>query len=221
MNSSCSRQEKIVFPDPNQAQDDGLLCYGGNLNVPTLLEAYQKGIFPWPHPGYPILWYSPDPRGVLFFDEFHLSCSFKKFLRKTDYSCSFNRNFKNVIINCGAQKRIGQSGTWILPEMIESYIEFHKAGYAHSVECWQGDELVGGLYGVYVGAVFSGESMFFKKENASKFCLYHLVEFLKSQNIKWMDIQMVTPVLKAFGGREIPRLDFLKMIKKANEENDL
>ncbi len=199
---------------------DGIVAMGDDLTVETLFEAYSFGIFPWPHPELPCLWFCPDDRGVLDFSELHISHSLKKFLRKTDFEITFNRAFSQVMAECAHVPRPGQSGTWITPEILRAYLEFHKLGYAHSVECWSpgSRELVGGLYGVYVAGVFSGESMFFKKSNASKLCLIRLAERLQLSGLKWMDIQMVTGVTSQLGGKYISKAEFLNRLKAAKRE---
>jgi len=206
------------FPNPRAAGSDGLLCYGGDLEVDTLLEAYRSGIFPWPQEGLPLLWFSPEARGVLDFGQVHWPRRFLRSLRspKNEFRVTFNRAFEDVIHECSSVPRSHESGTWILPEVERAYLRFHRAGHAHSVECWRGDRLVGGLYGVYVDGVFSGESMFFKASDASKRCLFALVDALKANGLEWMDIQMVTPVLESLGGKYISRDDFLTRLKKAH-----
>lgn len=206
------------FPDPAAATMDGIVAMGDDLTVEALFEAYSFGIFPWPHPDLPCLWFCPDERGVLEFKDLHINRSLAKFLRKCDYEITFNRAFGDVMRECASVARPGQSGTWITPEIVRTYEEFHKRGYAHSVECWENGELVGGLYGVYVAGVFSGESMFFKESNASKLCLIRLVEQLQKNGLTWMDIQMVTSVTSQLGGRYISKLDFLERLKAAKRK---
>jgi leucyl/phenylalanyl-tRNA--protein transferase len=205
------------FPDPREATEDGLLCIGGSLDVATLLQAYSKGIFPWPQQGYPLLWFSPPERGVLDFSELHLSRTFLKEVKKNELDFTFNKAFGEVIRACSQIPRSHETGTWILPEMVESYSKFHKAGYAHSIEAWRGNELVGGLYGVYVAGVFSGESMFYKESNASKLCLYKMILHLKSKGLQWLDTQMVTPLVEKLGGKYISRDEFLERLKLAQK----
>ncbi|MEO0337002.1 MAG: leucyl/phenylalanyl-tRNA--protein transferase, partial [Pseudomonadota bacterium] len=176
------------------------------------------GIFPWPQTDLPLLWFSPPERGVLFFDDYHVPRSFEKFLKKAPFRTSFNQDFEAVIRNCQKAYRPDQQGTWITDELVQAYIQFHKAGYAHSVECWFEDRLVGGLYGVYVAGVFCGESMFFVEPNASKVCLHELVLFLKSQNMRWMDVQMVTPLLEAFGAKYISRKVFQDSLAQSRSQ---
>jgi leucyl/phenylalanyl-tRNA---protein transferase len=209
----------VIFPDPSEATEEGLLCVGGNLNVQTLLSAYSKGIFPWPQVGYPLLWFSPPKRGVIDFSDLHISKSLKKELRD-DHEITFDTAFTEVIRECAVVPRSHESGTWILPEMQEAYSRFHRAGHAHSVELWDSSEgdrkLVGGLYGVFVRGVFSGESMFYKKDNASKICLLALIQRLRASGISWMDTQMVTPVVEQLGGKYIEREQFLERLKNSS-----
>ena len=207
------------FPDPHHTTAEGIVCVGGDLSISTLLEAYSKGIFPWPQKGYPILWYCPPERGILEFSDFHISKSLKKAIRQSQFSFTFDKAFEEVISKCSLAPRPDQTGTWILPEMVEAYVLFQKLGFVHSLECWQGEQLVGGLYGVWVGGVFMGESMFYKVDNASKACLVALVEFLQEQGHKWMDIQMVTPLLEQMGGKYISRDLFLRRLKEAQTQH--
>ncbi len=209
----------IDFPNPAYADEIGLVCVGGDLEVETLLAAYTQGIFPWPHPGYPLLWFSPGERGIIRFNKLHVAQSLKKFIRKCNYRLTFDLAFAEVMNQCSLVPRPGQDGTWITEAIKEAYLNFHRKGYAHSVECWDKDELVGGLYGVWVGGTFVGESMFYKKDNASKLCLLHIISFLKTKGIKWMDVQMVTPVIEALGGEYVPRKEFLKLWHQALQEN--
>lgn len=212
------------FPPIEQADENGLLAIGGDLEVSSLLTAYKNGIFPWPiSDEFPLAWFSPDPRGILDFENFHISKSFKKFLARTDMTIEFNTNFESVIMNCSMAKRKDQAGTWITDHIIEGYINLHKAGYAYSVETYLNKDgmkrMVGGLYGTCISNFFSGESMYHIEDNASKFALYALVEKLKSMNITWLDTQMVTPVVKSMGGNEITRDDFINRLKKTNIES--
>lgn len=207
----------MKFPDPEQAGHDGLLCMGGELNTETLASAYTQGIFPWPRPGCPILWFSPPERGVLFFKNFKIPKTTQKALRGQSFKVTQNQVFEEVIKSCARIPRESETGTWIVPEMIAAYIELHKKGNAVSYEAWQGDELVGGLYGVLFNGVFSGESMFFKVSEASKVCLVQLVDDLKNQGHTWMDIQMVTPLLKQFGGVYMTRKKFLNLLKERHD----
>ncbi len=177
----------IIFPPPQLAQEDGLLAVGGDLSVRRLLLAYQMGIFPWYCEDEPIMWWSPDPRLVLYPDELHVSRSLRKVLNKQVFHVTIDRAFRQVIMACALMYRPTQDGTWISGDMIEAYCRMHEAGYAHSVEVWQDGELVGGLYGISSGRCFFGESMFSHRSNASKVALYHLVEFVKSQQFRLID----------------------------------
>lgn len=201
------------FPHPSDTTFEGLLVVDDRISSEILLEAYSFGIFPWPQDDLPLLWFSPPERGVLCFDDYHVSRSFEKFLRKSTYKVTFNQAFEQVIRNCQKSFRPDQQGTWITEGLLRAYLEFHQQGYAHSVECWSGDRLVGGMYGVYVGGVFCGESMFYIEPNTSKLCLHNMVLFLKSQNLRWMDVQMVTPLLESFGAKYIRRQVFQKWLE--------
>ncbi|WP_413288599.1 leucyl/phenylalanyl-tRNA--protein transferase [Bdellovibrio sp. HCB337] len=215
-------QSSVDFPDPRDAMAEGVLAVGGLLDVGTLYTAYSMGIFPWPHPDYPLLWFSPEKRGIIEFKNIHIPHSFEKFLRQRagDFEITIDRAFPQVVRECSKQPRPGQQGTWILPGMVKAYIDFHKAGYAHSLEVWHNQQLVGGIYGVFVKGVFSGESMFYKSPNASKLALYQLIQVLKSWGLEWMDIQMVTPVTASFGGSYLSREEFLQKLKTTQEENE-
>lgn len=207
------KRTQFRFPDPTLTSEDGLLCVGGDLEVETLFEAYSRGIFPWPQEGFPLLWFCPPQRGVLEFKDFHVSKSLQKQIKKKDYEFKMNNDFDQVIEACASQPRVGQEGTWILGEMVEAYKKFHRAGFCHSFEIWQRGVLVGGLYGVEVNGVFSGESMFFRKDNMSKIALVETVKYLLSRGCEWIDVQMVTPQIQRFGGKYIDREEFLKRLK--------
>jgi leucyl/phenylalanyl-tRNA--protein transferase len=208
----------IDFPDPSLALEEGLIAIGGQLDIPTLYHAYKKGIFPWPQPGYPLLWFSPEKRGILEFKDLHIPKSLEKFKRTHPFHFTINKDFRAVIEACQSQPRKFQHGTWIVPELKEAYVRFHNAGFAHSAECWHGEKLVGGIYGVYVDGVFSGESMFYKEPNASKMALLHLVDHLKAKGLEWMDIQMVTPITEKLGGKYVTRQDFLNKLKESQKK---
>ncbi len=205
----------IAFPPVSEANNDGLLAIGGDLSVPRLLEAYHHGIFPWYDEDQPILWFSPDPRMILFPNELKISKSMKQLLRRNTFSVTFNKDFENVIDNCASIDRVDQLGTWITPDMKKAYTTLHKMGYATSVEVWKDSELVGGLYGVWLKDknVFCGESMFSKVSNASKYGFVKLVEFLKENEVKLIDCQVHTNHLESLGAKEIPRDDFMKFLK--------
>lgn len=209
----------VNFPDPWILPDDsdGLIYIGGNLSVETLAKAYTLGIFPWPlEEHYPLFWFCPQPRGILEFESLHIPHSLEKLRKKGIYRFSFNKAFSRVMEECARQKRPGQEGTWIIPEMFPAYRKFHEEGFAHSIECWRGEELVGGLYGVYVNGVFSGESMFHREPNTSKLCLVEMALKLKSLGLRWMDIQMLTPVTEHLGGRYISRKEFLARLRETH-----
>jgi leucyl/phenylalanyl-tRNA---protein transferase len=202
--------QKIEFPDVTEATSDGLLAVGGDLSSERLLHAYKNGIFPWFEDEEPILWWSPDPRFVLFPEELKVSKSMKQVLKKQTFSVTTNKAFEAVIRNCAKMKRKGQRGTWITDEMVRSYIMLHKIGYAKSVEVWKNDELVGGLYGIDLGnGVFCGESMFAKESNASK---VGLIVFVQNLNYKLVDCQLHTNHLESLGARPISRSEFLKYL---------
>lgn len=187
---------------------------GGDLNADILEAAYSQGIFPWPHENFPLLWFSPPQRGVLFFDKFKIPDSTRRKIKNQVFEMKINQNFAQVMRECAQVPRNGETGTWITPEMEEAYLELNRRGEAISFESYKDGKLVGALYGVLVAGVFSGESMFFKESEASKVALVHTVKYLQNLGHTWMDIQMVTPVLERFGGEYIPRRDFLKMIEE-------
>ena len=185
---------------------------GGELTVELLVDAYSQGIFPWPDPAYPMLWFSPPERGVLDFDLLHVPKSLQRLQRKGIYEFTVDRAFKDVITHCAQKPRPGQKGTWILPEMISAYTELFQQGYATSLEAWRNGTLVGGIYGVKIGGYVSAESMFGHEANVSKLCLVEWVSVLSRQGYSFLDIQMVTSVTKQFGGRLISRDEFLSRI---------
>lgn len=205
------------FPNPRFASDEGLLAYGGDLSVPRLLSAYTKGIFPWYNADDPILWWSPNPRMVMFLDDFKVSKSLSKTIQKNIFDIKFDYDFKAVVTNCAKVKRNYTDHTWIQDEIIEAYYELHLQGYAHSFESYFEGELVGGGYGVVIGNIFCGESMFSLKTDASKVALYHLVQKLKKQNFKLIDCQVPNDHLKSLGAKEVSRSKFLDMLKEATQ----
>ena len=204
--------ETLYFPNVNQANRDGILAIGGDLSPERLQLAYKSGIFPWFETGDPILWWSPNPRMVLFLEELKIAKSMRKVLNKGEFSVTFNQNFRDVISYCQKVKRDGQNGTWITNDMIEAYCKLHDLGIAKSVEVWQDDILVGGLYGVDLGHVFCGESMFSLVSNASKVAFITLVNHLKNENYKLLDCQVYNPHLESLGCREIPREEFMDIL---------
>ncbi|NJD56276.1 MAG: leucyl/phenylalanyl-tRNA--protein transferase [Nitrospirae bacterium] len=207
--------DDISFPPPHLAEKDGLLAVGGDLSQQRILAAYAGGIFPWYTEDSPILWWSPDPRLVLFPDELVVSRSLRQCIRKGQFTVSFNRAFDQVIRSCAEIRRKEQTGTWITGEMEAAYSALHRSGHAVSVEAWENDELAGGLYGIVMGKAFFGESMFARKSNASKAAFVAFVEHLRLEGFKIIDCQMRTGHLLSLGAREIPRTDYLKILKKA------
>jgi leucyl/phenylalanyl-tRNA--protein transferase len=203
----------LLFPPVSLTNSSGILALGGDLSPERLELAYKSGIFPWFEDGEPITWWSPNPRMVLFLDELIVSKSMRNILNRNSFKVTFNQNFRDVISNCQNIKRDGQNGTWITNDMIEAYCKLNELGSAKSVEVWQNDELVGGLYGVDLGNVFCGESMFSTVSNASKVAFIALVNELKAANYKLLDCQVYNPHLESLGCREIERTDFMEILK--------
>lgn len=212
-------ESATTFPPVERALDEpnGLLCAGGDLTSQRLIRAYRQGIFPWYGKGEPILWWSPDPRMVLVPSEFKISRSLRRTLRAGHYEVRLDSNFPAVIQACAKIKRKDQAGTWITGEMQAAYTALHELGYAHSVETWVDDVLVGGLYGVAIGHMFYGESMFSNVSNASKIALAHLVRYLDSRDFGLIDCQMNTPHLASLGAREISRENFMGRLRQLTE----
>jgi len=207
--------EKISFPSPHLASKEGLLAVGGDLNQQRLLLAYRMGIFPWFADDDPILWWSPDPRLVLYPDEIRVSRTLKKIIKKEMFQMTIDSAFDQVIKSC-AQIRIEKNeGTWIVQEMVDAYSRLHESGFAHSVEAWHQGKLAGGIYGISLGRCFFGESMFSRVSNASNVALVRLVEHLRASSFDMLDCQVTTDHLIRFGAREIPRTVFLKRLKKS------
>lgn len=205
--------EALIFPPVTESTAEGLLAVGGDLSTERLLLAYQSGIFPWFEDGDPILWWSPEQRMVLFPDEFKVSKSMRNVINQGIFKVTFNTAFRVVMLHCQSVKREGQYGTWISDEMIEAYCKLHELGKAMSVEVWQNDQLVGGLYGVDMFPVFCGESMFSRVSNASKMAFIALVNYLKINNYTLLDSQIYNEHLDSLGCREIPRELFLSYLK--------
>lgn len=202
--------DDIVFPEVSKASKEGILAVGGDLSIERLLEAYKNGIFPWFEEDEPILWWSPDPRFVLFPEKLKISKSMRQVMRNSDFRITVNEDFEAVIDNCSKIKRIGQNGTWITNELKEAYIKLHELGFAKSVEVWLDNKLVGGLYGVDLNnGVFCGESMFSKVSNASK---VGFISFVQNTNYKLIDCQVYTNHLESLGAEEMPRQAFLKYL---------
>ncbi|MCB0453475.1 MAG: leucyl/phenylalanyl-tRNA--protein transferase [Aequorivita sp.] len=206
--------EKLWFPNPEEATEDGLLAIGGDLLVERLLLAYNSGIFPWFEDDQPILWWSPDPRMVLFPEKFKVSKSLRKKIKSEKFRITFNQNFAEVIKNCATVLRKGQTGTWITQEMQQAYIALRSAGHAVSIEVWEDEKLVGGLYGIDLPKkkVFCGESMFSLVSDASKVAFYHLSEYVKTKNYKFIDCQIYNEHLESLGAEEIGRGVFLELL---------
>jgi len=204
------------FPSPQSATEEGIVAVGGDLNPLRILEAYKNGIFPWFNDDENLMWWSPDPRMILFPEKIKISKSFKSFLKKKEYRVSFNENFEDVIESCSNIKRVNQKGTWITNGLKQSFIELHLMGYAHSVEVWQNGVIVGGLYGLDLGNIFCGESMFSIKSNASKVGLYFLCQELKQNNYRFIDCQVPSQHLRSLGAEEISRDNFLKKLVNQN-----
>lgn len=202
--------KRLIFPDPSRAEADGLLAIGGDLSSDRLMLAYQHGIFPWYDEKTPILWYSPHERFVLFPDELKVSKSMQQVLRSDRFRVTIDQCFETVIEACSVIKRKGQGGTWLTPEMKEAYIQLHSEGYAHSIEAWEQDKLVGGLYGVKIGDVFCGESMFSLVSNASKAALIALCQ---TRNYRLIDCQVHTEHLESMGARMISRKEYMAILQ--------
>jgi leucyl/phenylalanyl-tRNA---protein transferase len=202
---------ELIFPPVRLAEPDGLLAIGGDLSTERLLLAYRNGIFPW-YEGRTILWWSPDPRFVLFPEELKESKSMRQLIKRNAFECRFDSAFERVIASCKTIARREQESTWITDDVKEAYTRLHKAGHAHSAETWLNGELVGGLYGIRIGKVFFGESMFSKVSNASKYAFIQYVRHLRSEGVELVDCQVYTEHLESLGARMIPREDFIRLI---------
>lgn len=202
----------VRFPDPRNATPEGIVAIGGNLHPSTLMEAYRRGIFPWPVEGYPLLWFSPAERAIVEFKDMHVARSLARERRRTSLRFTVDAAFASVIRACAETPRPHEQGTWIMPQIIEGYTQLHRRGHAHSVEAWEGDALVGGIYGVDADGAFAAESMFHLQPNASKLALLFLVEHLAAHGLDWLDIQVMTPHMLAFGAKEISRDQFLERL---------
>jgi leucyl/phenylalanyl-tRNA--protein transferase len=206
--------DDMIFPPIESADENGFLAIGGDLSAERLLKAYNNGIFPWYNEDEPICWWSPDPRFVLFPEQLHVSKSMQHVIKSRQFSFTVNRAFEQVIGACSSIKRKDANGTWIHKEMIEAYTRLYKLGYAFSAEAWQGDQLAGGLYGVKLGKLFFGESMFSITPNASKFAFIKMVQQLQTENVKLVDCQMHTNHLESLGAVMLPREEFIKMLNQ-------
>jgi leucyl/phenylalanyl-tRNA--protein transferase len=204
---------QIVFPPLDEADENGLLAFGGSLTIETLLTAYSSGIFPWPISGeLPMAWFSPDPRGVIDYDDLKVSKRLARYFANTPFQITFNQNFEAIIMNCAKVPRKHEKGTWITRPLMDAYINLHRAGFAFSVEVHLEQKLVGGLYGTYINGVASGESMYCTVSNASKYALVVLMERLHTCGIDWLDTQMTTTVVDSLGGKQIAREDYIKRL---------
>jgi len=210
--------DTLDFPDPEGANEDGLVALGGDLSPERLINAYNQGLFPWFNEGDPILWWSPDPRFVLFPDELKVSKSMRPYFNQGKFRVTYDTDFRAVITACQQMYRPGQGGTWITGDMVEAYCQVHRLGFAHSVEVWKEEELVGGLYGIALGRIFFGESMFAKASNASKFGFISLVRRLEEHGYTLIDCQQETRHLASLGGRGIPRSRFLTYLRDNDVE---
>lgn len=208
------KQAVYDFPDVNTADENGLIATGGNLSAGTLLNAYKKGIFPWYNPGDIIQWYSPDPRFVLFPGQLKVSHSMRNVLNRHLFRFTMDKAFPEVLHNCRMVTRTADAGTWISDEIEDAYNSLFEKGFAHSAEAWQNNELVGGLYGVLMGKVFFGESMFANKSNASKFAFIKWIEILQNNGIELIDCQVYTPHLESLGAEFISRKEFNILLKR-------
>lgn len=204
----------LKFPNPRQTTSEGIVALGGDLEPESLLLAYRQGIFPWPMEGIPLPWFCPPHRAILEKDRLHIPKSLSRAFKKASFTYTIDRCFSKVIHHCQAAFRPGQKGTWITEEMGQAYNRLHQLGYAHSIEVWNQDRLVGGIYGVDAGGVFSGESMFHLESNASKCGILFLLDYLETRGLTWIDIQTLTPHMENLGAREIPRDDFLERLEK-------
>lgn len=207
--------DELIFPDPELSNEDGLLAVGGDLSIERLLLAYSNGIFPWYSKESPILWWSPDPRMVLFPEKLKISKSLKSIINKSKFQVKFDIDFEKVIKCCADVRRKNEESTWITDDIISAYVNLHLEGFAHSVETYHNGKLVGGLYGVSIGKAFFGESMFHYMNDASKVALYLLVERLKSLKFEFIDVQQDTKHLKSLGAELISRKDFLSILHKS------
>lgn len=203
--------DELWFPPADDAGEEGLLALGGDLSVDRLLLAYRSGLFPWFNEDEPPLWWCPDPRCVLFPEELYISKSMKQLFKRKAFTVTYNNAFEEVIRQCG-ETRMDQEGTWITEDIVDAYTQLHHLGYAISVEAWNKEELVGGLYGIRLGKIFFGESMFSKESNASKFAFITLVQQLQKEGVVLIDCQVHTPHLESLGARMIPRKEFLQIV---------
>lgn len=200
------------LPEPTE---EGIVAIGGPITAEMLQQSYANGIFPWPHEGYPLLWFAPDPRAILDFDALHVGDRLARRRRNSTYTFTINNCFRTVMEACATVPRADQDGTWITSAMLKAYTDLHALGDAHSIEVWDGEMLVAGLYGVYVAGVFSGESMFTRVTDGSKLAVLYLIDHLRSLGLTWLDIEQLTPHFEALGAVEISRVDFMARLRDA------
>jgi len=210
-----SENQRFQFPSPEKAKHPSIIAWGGNLSPGMLLSAYEQGLFPWYGEDDPIIWHSPDPRFVIFPEKLHVSKSMQKILRQKTFTVTLNKDFSGVITSCSKAKRPGQHGTWITSDIIEAYTELHRLGWAHSAEAYLDGELVGGCYGILIGKIFFGESMFALKPNASKAAFITLAQILFEKGVRLIDCQQHTPHLGSLGAEDISRTEFIVLLKDA------
>ena len=207
-----------MFPPVDEADEYGVVCWGGQLSPATLTAAYHSGIFPWPHRGMPLLWFAPPQRAILWCDELHVGSRLRRYLKKADFEIRIDTQFERVIAACAAPRiveGVPERGSWINKSVQRAYTQLHHQGHAHSVEAWQNGELVGGLYGVSWGGYFAGESMFHRRDNASKAAVVALVEHLRERGVAWLDCEVMTPHFAQLGAREVRRAQFMRMLPVA------
>jgi leucyl/phenylalanyl-tRNA--protein transferase len=210
-----SPNQRCQFPPPEEAKHHSVVAWGGNLSPGMLLSAYEQGLFPWYGEDDPVIWHSPDPRFVIFPEKLHVSKSMQKILMQKTFTVTFNKDFKGVITSCSKAKRPGQHGTWITNDIIEAYTELHRLGWAHSAEAYLDGELAGGCYGILIGEIFFGESMFSKKPNASKAAFITLARMLFEKGLRLIDCQQHTPHLGSLGAEDISRTKFIALLRDA------
>ena len=215
-----SENQRFQFPSPEKAKHNSVVAWGGNLSPGMLLSAYEQGLFPWYGEDDPVIWHSPDPRFVLFPDKLHVSRSMQKILRQNVFTVTIDRDFSGVIASCSQAKRPGQSGTWITSDIIEAYTELHRLGWAHSAEAYLGGELAGGCYGILMGKVFFGESMFSIKPNASKAAFITFARMLFEKGVRLIDCQQHTAHLESLGAEDISRTEFIALLRDAVRDRE-
>lgn len=206
-----------MLPPADEADEDGVVGIGADLAPGTLVDAYRRGIFPWPHPGVPLPWFSPDPRGLLWFDDLHISRSLRRTLRRSRWTTTVDAAFDAVVAGCATDR--GDDGTWITPAMAAAYQRLHDLGWAHSLEVWEDEHLIGGLYGVQVGGVFTGESMFHRMDDASKVALVDLATRFQAAGGRVLDVQLTTQHLHRMGAQDVPRAQFLSLLEACRDDD--